>query len=142
MAVYQEVEAVINSIPAAAPFSMTRAKEPFSFDLQPSTEADRVYFVRGALVEAQGYLGMHQAERHAIEVWMARKVKRNAQGAYESLQADCSSMIAALARIHQSSPVDFFVEEDVLRSEVENPAEEADFLIAKVEAIVNFDRAL
>lgn len=142
MAVFPEVYAVVTSIPAAAPFSFARAEEPFSFDTQPKTALDQVYRLEAEQLKPEGYCGPYQAERWICRLWLARKTKRAPQAAYDALLVDVTSMTSSLELVHRTSAIDFFVEEDGLQAEIQAPEEAADFLVARIDAIVNFDRAL
>ena len=127
----------INTLVAAQGF--IRAKEPFSFDLQPDQNGDRIFRVELSLSNVGGYIGMAQAEIHQCEIWIARAVKRDAHGAVRQLQADMELIESAL--IADYAAFDYNVEKtgaDVRLPESSDTA----FVVACLSAGVDFDRAL
>ncbi len=122
------------------PFLFIKAIEPFAFDRQPAQQTDQVYRVEMRPVQAAGYLGAAQAEQWAVDCWWARKVGRDPHHVYRQCLTDVTSVTAALA--NEGAVVDFFVLDDDLDGDVQPPTATADYLVARLSTVIEFDRAL
>lgn len=126
----------INSLVAGQGF--TRAIEPFSFDLQPAQNVDATYRVEIALQSVDGYIGEVQGELHRVTIWLARKTKRAATGAYRQLLADLELLESALTDDYAAYDYNY----EKTGADVPPPAPNADFVVGMLEGTVDFDRAL
>jgi hypothetical protein len=130
----------VNSLVAGTPFSFTRALEPFSFDLQPFSDADQKFRVEANLVESEGYIGYTQAEQWECHIWLARAHKGAPHTAHRQLLVDVTSLTASLAR--EGALRDFNLDDETITSEVSLPSEDDAFLVAELVALLDFDRTL
>jgi hypothetical protein len=75
-----------------------RAHDAFTFELQPSQDLDRQYYVVPAQSpdQTEGYLGGDQAEGYDVDIWLSRKIKRDSHGAARQLLADMDAIEAVI----------------------------------------------
>jgi hypothetical protein len=128
----------INSLVAGAPYNFTQSRDPFSFDQQPETALDLIFRVDADLAQTDGYLGYQQAELWHVSVWFARKHKANPQAAYRAAAVDITSLQATLVR--DGGLYDYGVSE--LAGEVRLPSDDATYLVGRITALVDIERAL
>jgi hypothetical protein len=122
----------------ADPFKYERAKEPFSFELQPATEIDQQYHITLGLDSVTGYLGFAQAQIELLRIYLSRKVRRDPHTAYAQIVTDVGSLVAGVIRA--SDGLDFNVE---FRSwEVPDPGPEDAYIVGLASFAVDYDRAL
>jgi hypothetical protein len=126
----------VNSVVAAAGFTLS--KDQFSFELQPSTQIDAVFRVEMSFNDQEGNLGSTAAELQTVDIWIARAVKRDARGAYRQLIADLDIVEGLLADDYAA--FDYNVEKT--GSEIRPPEAEASYVVARLSATVDFDRAI
>lgn len=129
----------LNSICASAPYSLTRSVDPFNFDTQPSQNVNGTYHVQTELDHVEGDLGMTQVEYWRMLIWLARKHQGTPHVAYRALHVDITSLTSTLAREHLAQ--DYNVDTDDLETEIQVPNGQ-DFVVGKLEVLVDFDRAL
>jgi hypothetical protein len=128
----------INSLLVSPPFALTPALEPFSFELQPQQGLDASYCLTSELLETDGYFGYRQGEIHGVTLWLARTTARTPYSAVTALQTLCSSLCAAIARDGDGSVYHGWVTE----WSVPEPGPDDDYVLARVDARVDFDREL
>lgn len=130
----------LNSICAAAPYGLTRSVDPFDFDTQPNQNVHQAFHVQGELDHVEGNLGFTQVEYWRLTFWVARKHQGTPHAAYRALQVDVTSLTSTLARANVGE--DFNADtDDELGSEIQ-VLEGADFVVGRLEVLVDFDRAL
>lgn len=129
----------MSTLCASAPFSLARAREPFSFDLQPDGRLDDVFRVEGELDETAGYLGGDREELWTVRVWVAQKVKHDASAAYREACVLVDSLTAAVAAAETAG--DFHVGEEQA-AEIQLPADDLEYLVAQVTLPLSLERTL
>lgn len=129
----------ISSLVASPPFEFERAKEPFSFDLQPQQRLHRAYCVEsGSPRDLGGLIGFQQAEIVPITVRLARLVQRDANAAYLAMLTDVGSLQAAFARDGVLGDYNADVED----WRVQPPEKASDFIVAELLVLTDYERAL
>lgn len=135
------VLARMRAVIEASPFALVEAKDPFDFDLQPSTRLDGVYRVEAQMEGREGYMGPFALERWQVSVWLARRAKGAPTAAYALLVADVSALSVALIRAGDADG-GFDVSTEDQGADLPAPSAEQDYLVARLRAGVEFDRAL
>jgi len=129
----------VNSIVADQGF--TRAKEPFSFDMQPAQQIDQTYYVESERDDTIGYFGGDQGESHRFQIWLARKRKTDPHAAARQLKVDMDLIEAAL--YGDSATFDYQVLDDSVTSDVGLPSEnDEDHVVGELVATLDFDRSV
>lgn len=126
----------INSVVAAQGF--VRSTDPFSFDRQPAANLDATFYVHTERDGGNGYLGGAQCEEHQVEVWMARKVYRDANGAHRQLKADMDLIEGVV--IDDWAAFWYDVQDDSVDSDCRLPQPEASYVVGRLGMMVEFDR--
>lgn len=129
----------VKTLVSAEPFRYEEARDSFSFQLQPSTALHKAFRLEAQKTGEDGYLGMYCAERWELSLWITRRVRGNAVGAYDALLTDVSSLTAA---VHRDARAGDYVVYDSVRAELPQPGGDEDFLVARLRAEIDFDRAL
>lgn len=128
----------VSSLVAGAPYSFERAKEPFSFDLQPDQALDRAYHATIEHQQSDGYLGLAQAELEILRIHLCRKVQRDPHAVYRQLVTDISSLVSSVLL----DGVDSDYNAELQGWRVPDPAPDQAFIIGMVEFTVDYDREL
>jgi hypothetical protein len=129
----------VGVVAEASPFKLVETDDPFSFDQQPQTAIDGAYRIEAELVRQEGYLGMHCLETWGVTLWTAKRAGRTPGTVRESLTVAISSLTAALHR-DALAAADYDVVE--VEGDVQYPDGEAEYLVGRVSAQVEFDRSL
>jgi hypothetical protein len=133
--VFERFDAIL-SVP---PFDYVATKEPFGFDRQPQQRLDKTYCLQsGEPRELGGLLGYAQTELVPVTISLARLVRRDAVAVYRTMLTDVSSLCAALAR--DGVLGDYSADVETWR--LPEPADEADFVIAEIVAVADYERSL
>lgn len=88
----------VSSICAKKPYSFTQATTPFSFDLQPAGELDKVFRIETASGETVGGFSYSEERTDVLQIWVARKYAGDPEAAYRALVTDASSLRASVVR--------------------------------------------
>lgn len=115
----------------------TLAKDAFDFDRQPSQSLEKCFRIHTGREGTEGYLGGDQMERHTVDIWIARKTKRDPHGAARQLTVDLDLIEAALVR---DTALDYWVGDDSVTTEQPEPRDDQDYQVARLSAVVEFDR--
>jgi hypothetical protein len=99
----------LNSLCAAAPFSLTQAKSPFDFGLQPSGTINQCFRIEAAKQGVIGGLNYSSEDTDEFTIWIARKENAEPQAAYRALVTDVTSLTAAIVRDGSTGGGDFSV---------------------------------
>jgi hypothetical protein len=129
----------IATVAEASPFNLVETDDPFSFDQQPQSAIEGAYRIEAELKRQEGYLGMACLETWAITVWAARRAGRSPGTVRDALTVLVSSLTSALNRDALASGEYGVAETD---GSVAYPDREAEYLVGRVDALVEFDRAL
>ena len=129
----------VGAVAEASPFLLTETDDPFSFDQQPQTAIDGAYRIEADLVRQEGYLGMACLEVWHVTLWTAKRAGRSPATVRETLTTTISSLTAALHRDALASCEHEIVEVD---GDVQYPDGEAEYLVGRVSAQMEFDRSL
>ena len=128
----------ISTIIASAPYSMLRADEPFSFDLQPSQNLDQVFCLLAESDEVTAYLGYAQAQIDRLTIRLARKINSDPHGTVSQLYLDVHSLASTIIR--DGTAGDYNA---VVRSwTIPHPQDRDNFAVAEIEVLADYDRAL
>lgn len=98
-----QIRARVESVCAGAPFALTRAQTPFSFDLQPSGAIDDVFRLEQGGSEVIGGFNYSEDRTDELQLWVAKKYQGDPEGTYQRLLTDASSVRAAVIRDGLSS---------------------------------------
>lgn len=129
----------VNSLVATQGFA--RSTDHFDFVHQPDQNIDRIYRVESERVGSNGYIGGDQEEVHRVSVWLTRKVRSDSHGASRQLKADMDLVEQAL--IDDSILADYNVQDEPgPDGSVQLPDPDATHVIARLSAVVDFDRDL
>lgn len=88
----------IASICAKSPFSFTQAKTPFSFELQPTGEIDKVFRLEVQAPHVIGGFNFTEERTNQITIWLARKHAGDPEAVYRQLLDDMEALRAAVIR--------------------------------------------
>jgi hypothetical protein len=129
----------VGVVAEASPFVLTETDDPFSFDQQPQTAMDGCYRVEAELERQEGYLGMACLETWAVTLWTAKRAGRSPGSVRDGLTVAVSSLTAAL---HRDALVSCDYDVVEVSGDVQYPDGEAEYLVGRVRAQVEFDRSL
>jgi hypothetical protein len=129
----------VGAVAEASPFLLTETDDPFSFDQQPQTAIDGAYRIEAELASQQGYLGMACLETWGVTLWTAKRAGRSPGTVRAALTATISSLTAALQRDTLAVGDYDIVSVD---GGVQYPDGEAEYLVGRVSAHMEFDRSL
>lgn len=135
-AVYDRITLLV----AANGFSLCR--DHFDFDLVPSQQAgDALYRVNTTRqAESASTFGRMQTELHLVEIWLARKVRKDSNGATRQLKADMELLESALYDLYEAEG-QFSVADDSVEGDCRLPSPDSDYAVARLAATVDFDRS-
>ena len=88
----------VSSICAGAPFKLKRAKDPFSFGLQPAGEIDQVFRIDVEAQDTIGKMSFGEERTDRLTVWIARKQQADPTATRARLITDVTSLTAAVTR--------------------------------------------
>lgn len=89
----------VRSVCVGSPFAFTEAVSWASFDLQPETNADRVFRMPPPASQfVQGGFGFVEDRRDQMQIWVARKTNGNYDAVRRALLQDVHSLTAAVTR--------------------------------------------
>lgn len=129
----------VGAVLEASPFRCVETDDPFSFDRTAQTAIDGAYRIEAEMTGREGYLGMSCLEMWAVSVWLARAATRTPNTVRDALTVTVSSLSAALTRDALASG-DYHVAD--VSGEVQWPDGSDDYLVGRMGAQLEFDRAL
>jgi hypothetical protein len=88
----------INSLCASDPFRFVQAVSPFDFDKQPTGQIDGVFRLTVTANAVIGGMNFTEDRTDTFELWVARLLNNEPQGALEQLVTDVTSLHAAIVR--------------------------------------------
>lgn len=88
----------VRSILASAPFRFAETRDPFSFDLQPTTNIDGVFRVEMASQAVMGQMDYRDVRIDSLVIWTARLQGGDPNAAYRVQLTDVNSITAAVIR--------------------------------------------
>lgn len=95
-----------------ATLGFTQAQTPFSFDLQPAGQIDRVFRVALASGSVLGGFNYSEERTDVAEIWVARTHNGQPSETYRTLVADVSSVRTAVIRDGLQASGDYLVPDD------------------------------
>ena len=93
-AIVQRVEDVLED----EPFQLIRAQSPFSFDQQPSQQADGVFRIETEGVSVDGGFNYREDRTDLLIIWVARKQASDPNAVASQLRQDAAAIRAAIIR--------------------------------------------
>lgn len=111
----------------------------FDFDDQSNLSLDKSFRVNSSRTATEGYVGAVQLETHTIEIWLARKIKRDSNGAARQLKVDMDLIEQTM--LDDSATHHYYVVDNGVEHEIREPAAtDQGFVIGRLSARVEIER--
>lgn len=128
----------IASICATAPYDFKQAVTPFSFDLQPSGQVDKVFRVEYSDGPILGGFNYAEERNDRITIWVARKYNGDNTAAYKALVTDATSLRASVIRDGLQDSGEYFVPDDGNAAQILRQPN-AEFAVLRLQVPINYE---
>jgi len=128
----------IASVCAGTPFEFHQAVTPFSFDLQPSGQVDRVFRLEYGDGPILGGFNFAEERNDRVTIWVARKYNGDAPAAYKALVTDATSLRASIIRDGIVDSGEYFVPDDGNAQQIVRQPN-AEFAVLRLQLPVNYE---
>jgi len=133
-----EIRDRVSSVVARDPFGFLLSQTPFSFDLQPAGEIDRVFRIESESAGVVGGFNYSETRTDLVQIWVARAYQADPEATYRSLVTDASSLRAAVIRDAHQISGEYLVPDEGAGVSVQREAGRA-FAVLRVTVPVNYE---
>lgn len=137
---YADLYLALTTIVEAALPTFSPAISSFDFEDQPNQESDRVYRLTLARESTQGYMGGgFQAEIYRAEVWLSRRINRNATETEASLRSDLQAVEDGLLA---EVTADYNVVDDSTTIELSSSGPDNEYIVGRLSVVLDVERTI